>query len=61
MAKLQSEYTSWRTTRSMRMRWSTKLTKVLDASGAPVQPHFDEFVSYMGDVPIFLWTGHAAA
>ena len=30
MAKLQSEYTSWRTTRSMRMRWSTKLTKVLD-------------------------------
>ena len=30
MAKLQSEYTSWRTTRSMRMRWSTRLTKVLD-------------------------------
>ena len=30
MTKLRAEYTSWRVTRSMRMRWSDKIQTVLD-------------------------------
>ena len=36
---------------------SYSLTKVIDAAGAPLEPHHSEFVTYMGDVPIFMWTG----
>lgn len=36
---------------------SYTLTKVIDAAGAPLEPNHSEFVDYMGDVPIFCWTG----
>ena len=31
--------------------------KVLDGEGNPVQPAYDEFIQYMGDVPIWTWAG----
>ena len=36
---------------------SYTLTKVIDAAGAPLEPYHSEFVAYMGELPIFLWTG----
>ena len=33
------------------------LLKVLDGEGNPVQPAYDEFIQYMGDVPIWTWAG----
>lgn len=34
------------------------LVKVIDGNGAPVQPNYDEFIDYMGDVPLIVWTGY---
>jgi len=30
---------------------------VLDCEGRPVQPHYDEFIAYMGDAGIWTWAG----
>lgn len=34
------------------------LTKILDGDGNKVEPYYSEFLQYMGDVPLFVWTGH---
>lgn len=36
---------------------SYDLVKVVDGDGKPVQPHYNDFIDYMGDVPLFVWTG----
>jgi len=36
---------------------SYDLTKVIDADGQPFEPHYSEFLEYMGDVPIMMTTG----
>jgi len=33
------------------------LIKILDADGQPIQPQYDEFIEYMGNVPLFVWAG----
>mmetsp|Transcript_13647 Transcript_13647/g.36609 ORF Transcript_13647/g.36609 Transcript_13647/m.36609 type:complete len:250 (-) Transcript_13647:471-1220(-) len=38
---------------------SYDLTKIVDEHGEPVQPHYDEFIEYMGEVPLFVWAGWA--
>mmetsp|Transcript_97957 Transcript_97957/g.315212 ORF Transcript_97957/g.315212 Transcript_97957/m.315212 type:complete len:108 (-) Transcript_97957:310-633(-) len=38
---------------------SYNLTKILDEHGEPVQPHYDEFIEYMGNVPLLVWAGWA--
>jgi len=37
------------------------LVKIIDGNGATVQPNYDEFIDYMGDVPLILWTGHKSS
>jgi len=37
---------------------SYQLTKVMDADGQPLEPYYSEFLDYMGDVPLFVWTGY---
>lgn len=39
---------------------SYDLLKVIDGDGRPVQPYHDEFIQYMGDVPLLTWTGWAS-
>jgi len=34
------------------------LVKVMDGDGRKVQPYYDDFISYMGDVGIFVWAGN---
>mmetsp|Transcript_74251 Transcript_74251/g.194729 ORF Transcript_74251/g.194729 Transcript_74251/m.194729 type:complete len:378 (+) Transcript_74251:66-1199(+) len=36
---------------------SYDLTKVIDADGQPFEPHYSEFLEYMGEVPIMMMTG----
>merc|ERR1719433_2070499 len=36
---------------------SYSLTKIIDADGAPLEPNWSKFLKYMGDTPLFLWTG----
>mmetsp|Transcript_72234 Transcript_72234/g.200253 ORF Transcript_72234/g.200253 Transcript_72234/m.200253 type:complete len:449 (-) Transcript_72234:72-1418(-) len=36
---------------------SYDLVKVIDADGNFVQPWYDEFIKYMGDVPLMTWSG----
>lgn len=36
---------------------SYNLQRILDGEGNPVKPNFDDFVSYMGDIELLLWTG----
>lgn len=33
------------------------LVKILDGDGQPVQPYYDQFIAYMGDVGLFTWAG----
>mmetsp|Transcript_50785 Transcript_50785/g.146525 ORF Transcript_50785/g.146525 Transcript_50785/m.146525 type:complete len:436 (-) Transcript_50785:55-1362(-) len=41
---------------------SYDFVKIIDADGNFVQPWYDEFIEYMGDVPLMTWTGwHDAA
>lgn len=37
---------------------SYNLVKVLDGEGQPVQPYYDQFINYMGDVGIWTWGGN---
>lgn len=39
---------------------SYELTKILDASGEPLEPYYSEFLAYMGSVPLLMWTGSAS-
>merc|ERR1712019_128719 len=36
---------------------SYDLVKILDHEGKPVQPYYDEFIQYIGDVPLMVWSG----
>jgi len=36
------------------------LVKVIDGKGEPLQPAYDEFIKYMGDVDLFAWSGFKA-
>jgi len=36
---------------------SYDLMRIIDGNGHPIQPVYDEFVAYMEDVPLFVWTG----
>eukprot|EP00928_Gymnodinium_smaydae_P017953 TRINITY_DN16842_c0_g1_i2.p1 TRINITY_DN16842_c0_g1~~TRINITY_DN16842_c0_g1_i2.p1 ORF type:complete len:341 (+),score=51.16 TRINITY_DN16842_c0_g1_i2:55-1077(+) len=36
---------------------SYTLVKIIDGNGFPVQPHYDSFIKYMGNIPLILWTG----
>jgi len=36
---------------------SYDLTKIMDSNGERIQPHHQDFLDYMGDVPIFMWAG----
>merc|ERR1719162_2367514 len=36
---------------------SYDLVKVMDGDGKPVQPHYDDFLKYQGEVPLLVWTG----
>merc|ERR1711933_492375 len=36
---------------------SYDLIKILDHEGKPVQPHYDEFIEYIDDVPLMVWAG----
>mmetsp|Transcript_9705 Transcript_9705/g.25821 ORF Transcript_9705/g.25821 Transcript_9705/m.25821 type:complete len:250 (+) Transcript_9705:2-751(+) len=38
---------------------SYDLTKIVDEHGEPMQPHYDEFIKYMGEVPLMVWAGWA--
>mmetsp|Transcript_43503 Transcript_43503/g.110170 ORF Transcript_43503/g.110170 Transcript_43503/m.110170 type:complete len:410 (-) Transcript_43503:498-1727(-) len=38
---------------------SYDLIKIVDEHGEPVQPHYDEFIEYMGEVPLMVWAGWA--
>jgi len=33
------------------------LTKVIDAEGQPLEPYHSEFLEYMGDTKVYMWTG----
>jgi len=34
-----------------------ELVKVLNGDGSPLEPYYSEFLEYMGDVPMFVWSG----
>jgi len=36
---------------------SYELVKILNGDGSPLEPYYSEFLAYMGDVPMFVWTG----
>lgn len=36
---------------------SYTLVKVIDANGQPLEPYYSEFLQYMGDTSLLLWTG----
>lgn len=36
---------------------SYTLLKIIDGNGAPLQPYYDEFIAYMGDVQLIVQTG----
>lgn len=36
---------------------SYHLVKILDGQGAPLEPGYQDFITYMGDVPLFVWSG----
>jgi len=36
---------------------SYQLVKVMDGDGKPVQPYYDQFLKYMGDIPVMMWSG----
>lgn len=36
---------------------SYTLTKVMKGNGEPNEPYYSEFLEYMGDVPLFAWSG----
>jgi len=62
--KNASDGTAWRRTIQFgkgscadKEQGSYDLVKVLDGEGAPVQPYYDEFLEYMGDVPLMVWSG----
>eukprot|EP00445_Apocalathium_hangoei_P002947 CAMPEP_0203858088 /NCGR_PEP_ID=MMETSP0359-20131031/11087_1 /ASSEMBLY_ACC=CAM_ASM_000338 /TAXON_ID=268821 /ORGANISM="Scrippsiella Hangoei, Strain SHTV-5" /LENGTH=349 /DNA_ID=CAMNT_0050774841 /DNA_START=3 /DNA_END=1052 /DNA_ORIENTATION=- len=38
---------------------SYDLVKIVGEHGEPVQPHYDEFIEYMGEVPLIVWAGWA--
>lgn len=33
------------------------LAKVIDSNGQPLEPYYSEFLQYMGQAPLLLWTG----
>mmetsp|Transcript_32786 Transcript_32786/g.94362 ORF Transcript_32786/g.94362 Transcript_32786/m.94362 type:complete len:436 (-) Transcript_32786:211-1518(-) len=39
---------------------SYDLVKILDGAGSPVQPYYQEFIDYMGDVPLIVWSGFSS-
>eukprot|EP00445_Apocalathium_hangoei_P029869 CAMPEP_0203915896 /NCGR_PEP_ID=MMETSP0359-20131031/56624_1 /ASSEMBLY_ACC=CAM_ASM_000338 /TAXON_ID=268821 /ORGANISM="Scrippsiella Hangoei, Strain SHTV-5" /LENGTH=379 /DNA_ID=CAMNT_0050842481 /DNA_START=38 /DNA_END=1177 /DNA_ORIENTATION=- len=36
------------------------LVKIIDADGEPLQPAYDDFIAYMGEVDLFVWSGFKA-
>merc|ERR1712187_118775 len=40
---------------------SYNLRRILDADGNPVDGNWDEFLEYMGDVPLLTWSGQASS
>jgi len=36
---------------------SYDLVKIVGPDGQPLQPQYNEFIEYMGDVPLFVWAG----
>jgi len=36
---------------------SYDLVKILNGDGSPLEPYYTEFLDYMGDVPLFVWSG----
>jgi len=36
---------------------SYDLVKIIDSNGHPIEPEYSEFIKYMGDVPLYVWTG----
>jgi len=36
---------------------SYELTKVIDEKGEPLEPYYSQFIQYMGDSKLLLWTG----
>jgi len=38
---------------------SYELVKIIDAVGRPLEPHYSEFLAYMGGVPLRFWAGFA--
>merc|ERR1712187_103671 len=40
---------------------SYNLLRILDADGKPIHGNWDEFLEYMGDLPLLTWSGHTVS
>merc|ERR1712151_1206936 len=38
---------------------SYHLTKIIDENGSPLEPYHSEFLNFIGDTPLYMWTGFA--